>query len=251
MSATPWNILRFDEIGSTNDEARRLALEGAPHGTILVAESQTDGRGRRGSSWLSPAGRNLLCSVLLRPDWPLESWPRLTHVVALAIAEALEAESEQIQPQIKWPNDLYLNGRKCCGILLETASSAQGMFVVIGFGLNVNLAASEMPEEILAIATSLRIETERTWDRERLLQAILQRLASRAEQAPQDFPAILQAINARSFLQGKRISLLSHGETRLGTVLGLTAQGGLHFQPDAGASEEILSADFVRVLREQ
>ncbi len=246
MSATPWNILRFDEIGSTSDEARRLALEGAPHGTVVVAESQTAGRGRRGSAWVSPAGRNLLCSVLLRPDWPMETWPRLTHVVALAITDVLEAA--QIAPKIKWPNDLYLHGRKCCGILLETARSPQGMFVVIGFGLNVNLAADEMPAEILTIATSLRIETERTWDRERLLQSILQRLASRAEQAAQDFPALIQAISARSLLQGQRVSLVSQGEARHGTVLGLTAQGGLHFQSDEGVPEEILSADLVRLL---
>lgn len=246
MSASPWQIIRLEQIDSTNDEARRLAMAGAAHGTVVVAESQTAGRGRRGSAWMSPAGRNLLCSILLRPDWPMEHWPRLTHVVALAISEALE--SAQTFPKIKWPNDLYLNGRKCCGILLETANCSQGMFVVIGFGLNVNLTAEEMPAEILAIATSLRIETERTWDREHLLQDILQRLASRAEQAAQDFGTVLKAVASRSLLIGKRVSLQSNQAEHHGEVVGLTAQGGLLFQADDGPVREILSADFVRLL---
>jgi BirA family biotin operon repressor/biotin-[acetyl-CoA-carboxylase] ligase len=246
MSATPWKFIRLEETGSTNDEARRLALDGAANGTVIIAESQTAGRGRRGSAWVSPAGRNLLCSILLRPDWPLEHWPRLTHVVALAISEALEAAG--VFPKIKWPNDLYLNGRKCCGILLETASSKEGMFVVIGFGLNVNLTADEVPEEILAIATSLQIETERTWDREHLLQDILRRLASRAQQASQDFGVIVNAVTTRSLLIGKRVSLQSNQAEHRGEVLGLSPQGGLLFQADGGPVQEILSADLVRLL---
>ncbi len=246
MSATPWKFIRLEETGSTNDEARQLALTGAAHGTVIVAESQTAGRGRRGSAWVSPAGRNLLCSILLRPDWPVEHWPRLTHVVALAISEALEAAG--VLPKIKWPNDLYLNGRKCCGILLETANSPQGMFVVIGFGLNVNLTAEEVPAEILEIATSLRIETERTWDRERLLEDILQRLASRAEQASRDFGAIVTAVAHRSLLIGQLVSLQSNQAEHRGKVLGLSPQGGLLFQADDGPVQEILSADLVRLL---
>ena len=249
MSASPWNIIHLPEIDSTNDEARRLAMQGAAHGTVVTAESQTAGRGRRGSAWVSPPGRNLLCSILLRPDWPLEHWPRLTHVVALSICEALEAR--QISPQIKWPNDLYLSGRKCCGILLETAASPQGMFVVIGFGLNVNLSASEMPDEILAIATSLRIETERTWDRSELLHSILQHLASRAEVAAQNFPAILTEVAARSNLIGRRVSLVSQGTQQTGLALGLSAQGGLQFLSDDGGEQEILSADLVRPLESE
>jgi BirA family biotin operon repressor/biotin-[acetyl-CoA-carboxylase] ligase len=246
MTAEPWEIIRLEEIGSTNDEVRRLALAGAAHGTVIVAEAQTAGRGRRGSVWVSPPGRNLLCSILLRPDWPVEQWPRLTHVIALAICEALEDAG--VSPQIKWPNDLYLNGRKFCGILLEMASSPQGMFVVIGFGLNVNLTEEEFPADLLASATSLRIATERIWDRESLLQSILRSLASRAEMAAQNFSTILEAVAARSFLIGKRISLRINDCERLGRVLGLTSQGGLHFLPDDGPAEEVLSADLVRPL---
>jgi BirA family transcriptional regulator, biotin operon repressor / biotin---[acetyl-CoA-carboxylase] ligase len=240
MPSTPWKIISL------------TAMEGAPHGTVVTAETQTAGRGRRGSAWLSPPGRNILCSLLLRPDWPLEHWPRLTHAIALAICETLEAH--QLQPQIKWPNDIYLEGKKLCGILLETAASPQGMFVVIGFGVNVNLEAAEFPPDLSTIATSLRIQTERTWDREMLLGAILQRFAGRAEQASQDFPALLRAIAPRSMLIGQEVSLISHGIERRGRVLGLSAQGGLRFLatnvPDHAAAieEDIISADLVRPI---
>ncbi len=243
---TGWQIQRHQELASTNDEAHRLALAGAAHGTVILTEAQTAGRGRRGHAWISPPGRNLLCSVLLRPDWPLEHWPRLTHIIALAIAETLE--HEHFQPQIKWPNDLLIAERKVCGILLETANSRGGLYCVVGFGLNVNLAVEELPPDLQETATSLRIVSEQVWDRERLLEGILQRLASRAQQAGGDFASVLDAVRARSSLIGHHVRLHSQGVVREGLVCGLSAQGGLLFQPPGGGCEEILSADLVRRL---
>lgn len=239
-----WNIVRLDETGSTNDDARQFAMEGAPHGTVIVAESQSSGRGRRGSQWISPPGRNLICSIIWRPSSALETWPRLTHAVAVAVAESIEEIG--LQPQIKWPNDIYLSGRKVCGILLESAGNAQGMFVVIGFGLNVNLRAEEFPSELTASATSLQIETERVWDRDELLRNILTHIGQRCAQAETDFPKLLAMAEARSFLSGHAVSLQVNGEEERGIVRGLSPKGGLLFEDETGNIREILTADLVR-----
>lgn len=239
-----WNIVRLDETGSTNDDARQFAMEGAPHGTVIVAESQSSGRGRRGSQWISPPGRNLICSIIWRPTSSLETWPRLTHAVAVAIAETLE--EMELHPQIKWPNDIYLSGRKVCGILLESAGNAQGMFVVIGFGLNVNLRAEEFPGELTASATSLQIETERVWDRDELLRNILAHIEQRCAQAEMDFPKLLAMAERRSFLSGHNVSLQVNGDEERGIVRGLSPNGGLLFEDRNGSVREILTADLVR-----
>lgn len=239
-----WNIVRLDATGSTNDDARQFAMEGAPHGTVIVAESQSSGRGRRGSQWISPPGRNLICSLIWRPTSALETWPRLTHAVAVAIAESLEQLG--LHPQIKWPNDIYLSGRKVCGILLESAGNAHGMFVVIGFGLNVNLRAEEFPEELTTSATSLQIETERVWDRDELLRTILTQIELRCAQSETDFPSLLALAESRSFLSGHAVSLQMNGEEERGIVRGLSGNGGLLFEDVQGNVREILTADLVR-----
>lgn len=244
MTPSVWKCIRLEETGSTNDDARQLAMEGAPAGTVVAAETQSAGRGRRGSQWVSPPGRNLMCSVILRPAFALEHWPRLTHATAIAIAEALEDCG--LKPQIKWPNDIYLSGRKVCGILLETAGNAQGMFVVIGFGLNVNLRAEEFPDELAATATSLFIETERIWDRDELLRSILAHLLARVELVETNFTHLLAMAEARSFLRGHRVSLRINDTEERGLVHGLSPNGGLLFEGPDGQVREILTADVVR-----
>lgn len=144
-------------IGSTNERAKELARQGAPEGLLVTAEQQTAGKGRLGRPWQTPAGRALALSLLLRPLIPPTLAPRLTLVAAVAVAEAVRAETG-LPVGIKWPNDLQIAGRKLCGILTEMeAEIEQVRFVVLGIGLNVNQTLAEFPPELRETATSLRL----------------------------------------------------------------------------------------------
>jgi BirA family biotin operon repressor/biotin-[acetyl-CoA-carboxylase] ligase len=147
-------IRSFDEVASTNEIAFKLAQEGAAHGEIVVAESQTRGRGRRGRSWESPPGLNLYFSVILRPELTPQRAPELTLVAAVALAETLrEAGAEA---EIKWPNDVQVDGRKIAGILTELSADTDSVhFVVVGVGVNLNAHADDFAPEVAKLATSL------------------------------------------------------------------------------------------------
>ena len=154
-----YSLVSFEEIGSTNDEARRLAETGAPHGTVVTAKRQTAGRGRRGRAWVSPEG-NLHVSVIVRPNVEAERASQLSFVAALAVGETmLKFISGGVTLRYKWPNDVLLNGAKASGLLLETASAANGMigWVVIGVGINV----AHYPEDMPYPATSLQAQGAR------------------------------------------------------------------------------------------
>ncbi len=150
-------ILVLPSAGSTNGEALKLAAEGAPEGTVVIADAQTAGRGRLGRAWHSPPGAGLYFSVLLRPSGPVEDWPRWTIASALAICEGCRAVSG-CDVAIEWPNDLLLEGRKVGGILTEGRSSgARSLGLVVGIGINVNQEADDFSPEIRQRAVSLRM----------------------------------------------------------------------------------------------
>lgn len=243
------DVIFHPETGSTNDDARDLAAEGAPHGTLVIADAQTAGRGRRGAAWISPPRRNLLCSVVLRPDMPFEKWPRLTHACALAVCEALERLHPQ-PPQIKWPNDVYVNGRKICGILVESVLDARGSFAIIGVGVNLNLTGEEFPEDLRDSATSVWLERGgQEVPREEFTITFYRHLMWQCQRAAADFPSLLKRCAVRSFLSGRRVVLVSGGKERTGTVTGLGPEGELRLQrTEDGREELIASADFVRPL---
>lgn len=173
-----------EELGSTNDHARQLAERGLPHGTVVVADQQTAGRGRRGAAWCGVPGRDLMVSVLLRP--PVGTvLSRIPLVAALALAIAVERQT-RLRPRVKWPNDLWLGGRKLAGVLSESGGSA----VVLGIGCNINSIARERPPEVAGIATSLReaADGERWWNRTDLLLALLRQLQ-------EWWPAVVDPVN--------------------------------------------------------
>lgn len=236
------------ETGSTNDDARNLAACDAGHGTMVIADMQSAGRGRRGAAWVSPAQRNLLCSVVLRPGLPFEKWARLTHACALAVCEALEQMPGMPPPQIKWPNDVYLSARKVCGILVESVMDGGGGFVIAGVGVNLNLTREELPEELRETATSVWLERGgQEVSREDFTVSFYRRLMAQCERAARDFPALLAGCEARSFLTGKQVTLLSGGQERAGMVTGLGPEGELRLQRAVDGREEMISsADFVR-----
>ncbi len=245
-----WEVVYLERTTSTNDEARRLAAEGAPDRTVVLAEEQTAGRGRRGAKWVSPPGRNGIVSVLLRPgaDCPPERWARLTLAAALAGCDALDAEAGLgAAAEVKWPNDLYLSGRKVAGILMESAWTAQGGFVVIGTGFNLNLEPSDFPEELRAVATSVWMERGGlAVDRTVFLTNYLQALPARCAEAGADFPGMRDEGWRRSWLAQRRVTLTTAGQQLEGVVCGLGPEGELLLRRDDGVVQVISSADLVR-----
>ncbi|HYQ45892.1 MAG TPA: biotin--[acetyl-CoA-carboxylase] ligase [Polyangiaceae bacterium] len=222
--------------GSTNDDALSAARAGAPHGSVFVADEQTAGRGRRGNAWLAAPGESLLFSVLLRPKLELSQASALTLAVGLALRDAI-APQVSGATHIKWPNDLYVNGQKLAGILLE--SQLQGdrlQAVVVGIGLNV--ATRDFPPEIAPRATSLALLGAGHVEREPLLQAILNALALRLDRYQQaGVTGILDELNAADALRGKRVRV--DGQEGIGG--GLDEQGRLLLRDDVGAVHAIVA----------
>jgi BirA family biotin operon repressor/biotin-[acetyl-CoA-carboxylase] ligase len=160
----------YEHVGSTPSTQLLLAPE-APEGAVVAAEEQTAGRGRLGRRWFAPAGTSLLCSLQLRPATPTERLPELTGVAARACAAAIAAVTG-LEPSLKFPNDVLVDGRKVAGILAEAREGR----VVLGIGVNVNVPAGELPQDVDRPATSLLVETGTEVDRADLLVELLDRL---------------------------------------------------------------------------
>lgn len=178
---TKWagsKLYYFDVTGSTNNDAKRLAEEGASHGTVVVADIQNAGKGRRGRKWQTLPGTALSFTLLLRPEFSPDKASMLTLVMALSVAEAV-GDVTGIEASIKWPNDIVMNKKKICGMLTEmtmTPEMDEIQYIVVGAGINVNnCSIEEFEEEIRTSATSLRIETGRQVDRAGLLEKVLVR----------------------------------------------------------------------------
>ena len=222
-----------DQVGSTNREAFALAQAGIEHGTVVVADAQTEGRGRLARRWFSPPGINLYCSIILRnviAGDRLTAWLSwLPLITALATAEAIETVA--LAPVgVKWPNDLLIAERKVGGILCESGATEQsGPFQVIGIGLNLNGELTDLPEEIRHIATTIRHETGRSVDRCRVLAQLLNEL----EACIQEFEArgserIALAYRQRSSTIGRTIrATLTGGREFVGLAEGIDQDGSL------------------------
>ncbi|MFM2170606.1 MAG: hypothetical protein RI957_835 [Verrucomicrobiota bacterium] len=226
-------------VGSTNDEARTWADHGASHGAVVCADQQTAGRGRRGAVWFSPAGESLAFSLVLRPTMARALWPRLALVAGLAVAKTLE--SRGIAAEVKWPNDVWVAGKKIAGVLVESFGDA----VIVGVGLNVN--SVDFPQEIYAIATSMRRETGLEFDREELLVALARSIMNHAMRIEADFADILRDLRERCALSGKRVSLTLGNELVMAQVKGISDQGELLIERN-GRIEALWQADQIRVV---
>ncbi len=216
-SGGPWtDFVLLDVTDSTNRVAMEMAESGAPHGTVVVADAQTAGRGRMGRRWLSPAGKNLYVSLLLRPSVPTVEAPTLALVAGVALADAVEAVG--VPATLKWPNDLYCGGRKAAGILAEMASDPDGVrHVVIGVGLNVNVEEADFPPDLRGTATSLRICAGRAFRRVDLLARLLDAFGARyAEFLGGGFASLRDGWDRRDFLRGRRVLLRRQGGRGVG-----------------------------------
>ena len=168
----------FEQTTSTNDVIEKLARDGVKEGAVVFAESQTKGRGRLGRKWLSPERKGLWFSVLLRPDLRPQETTQLTVASATALRRAIQSETG-LRAEIKWPNDIFIGGKKVAGILTELSAELDRVrHVILGIGVDVNLGAGEFPPELRKLATSLKIESGRTILRAELATAILRELDS-------------------------------------------------------------------------
>ena len=219
------NLLVFEKTGSTNDLAAAMGRNGEPHGLVIFAEEQTAGRGRLGRRWESGPHQGLWFSILLRPRFSPTFWTRLTTWAAVAIAGAIEQETA-CNTAIKWPNDIYIHGKKAVGILIEGHfDKSQDGFAVLGIGVNVN--HDHFPPEIEGTATSLKMAAGHSFDRQKIAAAILRELDALYPLLDEGLASIVARANERSFLNGKWIQAVAGELITQGRASRLDEHGGL------------------------
>jgi BirA family biotin operon repressor/biotin-[acetyl-CoA-carboxylase] ligase len=232
------------EIGSTNDAAMGAGQAGEPEGLAILADRQTSGRGRRGRSWASIPGVGVYTSILLRPPVSPRQAPLLTLMAGLAVAEAL-ASVAQLEPMLKWPNDLLLDGRKAVGILTEMTTTGQRIgHVAVGIGVNVHQRREDFPEGVRESATSIDLEAGQRVDRADVVAALYNALDRWYAAVCGDGPSmILQAARARTATLGKLVTV-DTGEARWqGTAVDLDDDGALLVLDAHGTVQRVLAAD--------
>ncbi len=227
-------LYHFDQLDSTNLEARRRAETGAPHGACLVAEHQSAGRGRLERRWLAPPQTCLLFSLILRPRLSLGRVFGLNNLISLALCRALE-EHCGLQPAIKWPNDVYLEGKKLAGILTEFTSRAETVdHVVVGVGLNVNVEQSHLADLDQA-ANSLKAASGHSWDRAPLLAHILEEATLLYDQFIAGLHQELRTeYERRSLLLGLKVTVREGEQVREGLARGFAPDGALLLEDKSG-----------------
>jgi BirA family biotin operon repressor/biotin-[acetyl-CoA-carboxylase] ligase len=243
----PWRVQVVEEIGSTSDAVREAALAGADAGLVIFAESQTAGRGRRENRWLAPKGKDLMFTLLLRPEAPVALWSRVTTLAALAICRAIEEELP-LRPQIKWPNDVYVHDRKVSGLLAEAVTTKSGLMLVLGIGLNVN--TREFPTELSASATSLISALPAApvaeLDRHSLASTLLAQLHEQIQRVEHGFHEAVAEVRARSWLISRSIRATVEGQEIYGRALDLDSEGHLILALPDGSVRTLSSAESVR-----
>ena len=240
-------IHHFFKTDSTNAVAMRLGEQGEPHGTLVLAEEQTAGRGRFGHTWHSEKTSGIYMTVLLLPSIPPQQAPLITLLAGLAVRDAI-VEQTGLVPDLRWPNDLLLGKKKICGILTEmNAEPDQVHFVVVGIGINVNHA--RLPEELAATATSLRIESGRTHSRVELVTRLLRHLDSYYNRFLKEGAAaiVTRFSEVSSFAHGKRVRISSSNGTFTGVTDGLEPGGVLRVRRDDGGTVPVLSGVLTEV----
>lgn len=243
----PWRgqLHWYQTIDSTNTAAKQMAQNGAPHGTVLIADRQTSGRGRMGRSFRSPAGMGIYLSVILRPRCGAEDLMHLTCAVAVAMCDAVEAASG-FRPGIKWINDLLAKQKKLGGILTELSiDPATGLvhYAVIGIGINCCQATGDFPEEIRDIAISVQAVTKRPVDRCRLAAAMMDALWKMDRKLLSQKEDIMRQYKADCVTLGQDIFLLCGDRKTACRALDLTDDGALLVQYPDGTVEEVSSGE--------
>lgn len=237
----------FDSVGSTNDEARRLAEDGAPAGTVVIAGEQTAGRGRGAKKWASPPGAGVYMSVVFRPE-VLEPAP-VSVLAGLGLARELDHAFPGLRPSIKWPNDLYANGLKLGGVLSEAAWSEQRpRYLVVGVGVNVRPLGEGISQKIARHATSIDEELEREVPLVEVADAVIAGLARHLnDPRPRLGTADLADLDRYDGMRDRRGTLVPPGdkEPLPGKCVGIAPDGALLFRPDRGALQRVSDGSLV------
>ncbi len=238
------NIIYLKETDSTNTRAKELAAEGAPEGTLVIAEKQTKGRGRRGRNWFSPPGDGIYISLILRPAISPGETPRITLMTAVVLAEAL-ISLMKLKLSIKWPNDILVNGKKLAGILTEISTEMDAVnYIVVGLGLNVNTRFENFPQEIKKSATSILIETGNRAPRIKLIQKCLKLYEQYYDMFKKNnFEPIMNRWRELADIIGKQIKVDVIGKTHIGEVVDVDNDGVLILKDDQGMLQRIFSGD--------
>jgi BirA family biotin operon repressor/biotin-[acetyl-CoA-carboxylase] ligase len=239
------NAIRvLPQTTSTNDEASRAALEGHPEGLVIFAESQSAGRGRMGRRWSSPAGRGLWFSVLLRPSLAPSECTQLTAASANALVRAIQSTTG-ITPEIKWPNDLLIKGKKIAGILTEMSAELEHVrSVILGIGIDANQTASEFPADLRPIATSLKLATGKTVSRADLAEAVLRELDREyARILAGQFADVAQEWGSRCSTLGKQVTIDMGARRVRGRAEALDENGALLLRTEHGRIERIIGGE--------
>lgn len=243
---TKWagrNVFYYEETDSTNTRAKALAEEGAAHGTLVTADGQNAGKGRRGRVWESAPGGNIYMSLLLKPQIAPVQAPMLTLVMALSVAEALREETG-LEIGIKWPNDLVLGGKKLCGILTEMSLEEDHIsYVVSGVGINVN--CDKFPGEIADKAASLRTESGKEWNRAGIIVRVMEKFEKNYEifALDQTLAGLEERYNAFLLNKGKEVRVLDPKGEYTAFAFGINEKGELLVEREDGRCEAVFSGE--------
>jgi len=239
------NACLFDHCDSTNSQAMDLARKGAGEGTLVLAERQEAGRGRLGRRWFGAERQSLLFTLVLRPPLPSVAASQVTLLLAVGVAKALR-RSTGLPAEIKWPNDVLINGRKVCGILVEMQGQVDRVdFLAAGLGINVGQAREDFPEELRHLATSLALEKGEPLERLGVLAAVLEECEALYLTFLRDgFSVVLSAWEGLSCMAGRQVrAQASGGRIIEGMVSGLDPDGALRVRLDNGVQERLVAGD--------
>ena len=238
------DIRVFEQTASTNDVVEKLARDGVKEGAVVFAESQTSGRGRLGRKWISPGRKGLWFSILLRPELRPQETTQLTVASATALRRAIQFVTG-LKPEIKWPNDILIGGRKVAGILTELSAELDRVrHIILGIGVDVNLAANELPPELRKSATSLKIESGAPVERAALAAAILRELdIDYARICAGKFAAVADEWEAHCATIGCDVTIQIGGRKIRGRAESLDGDGALLVRTEHGHLERITGGD--------
>ena len=241
----PWqnHIYWYDTIDSTNTKAKEMAINGAPHGTTILADHQTGGRGRMGRSFHSPAGSGIYLSLILRPKCPARDLLHLTCAVAVAAADGIQAVTG-LRPGIKWTNDLVVKQEKLGGILTELSLDSNGNveYAIVGIGINCTQSKNDFPDEICQIATSLQLSTGKHINRAAVIASLLQALEQMCQTLTRPQETLVR-YRQDCITIGKDISIVRGDEIRHGRALDVDAAGALIVEFPDGHKEAVNSGE--------
>lgn len=238
----------FDSVDSTNDRLLQLAMRGASHGTVIVAEEQTKGKGRLGRQWISGARQGIYMSILLTTPQPAHTAHQTTLLAAISLVKVLDRDY-QLKAQIKWPNDVLIGGRKVSGLLTEVQSDQDLIrFLVLGIGINVNQRREDFAGPLRYPATSLTLESGARVKRPQLLAAFLNQFEDDYQTLLDDgFAAFLTLFEEKSSVMGKTVTIQCGPVKKTGTVSGFTVEGALRLKTDEENEHIIWVGDVTQV----